>query len=82
MQMPGFTDHEARRWGPERSRLRIFSIVGMMAAHARRTRLRLSANAPWADLIITALTHLAALPAPARPHAIKTPPRRDITLAP
>lgn len=65
MQMLGFTDHEARRWEPKRLRLRIFSIAGKIATHARRTRLKLSADAPWAELIITALARLAALPAPA-----------------
>lgn len=63
--MLGFTDHEARRWEPKRLRLRIFSIAGKIATHARRTRLTLSADAPWAELIITALARLAALPAPA-----------------
>jgi hypothetical protein len=64
-QMPGFTDHEARRWEPKRIRLRIFSVAGRIAAHARRTHLRLSKNATWSTLIVAALTRLAALPAPA-----------------
>lgn len=64
-QMLGFTDHDARRWEPKRLRLRIFSIAGRIANHARRTHLRLSKDATWSDLIITALTRLAALPAPA-----------------
>lgn len=64
-QMLGFTDHNARRWEPKRLRLRIFSIAGRIANHARRTHLRLSKDATWSDLIITALTRLAALPAPA-----------------
>lgn len=62
MQMLGFTNHEARRWGPKRPRLRIFSVAGKIANHAR---LKPSADAPWADLIITALARLAALPATA-----------------
>jgi len=65
MQMLAFTDHDARRWEPKRLRLRIFSIAGRIATHARRTRLRLSKNATYSDLILTALTRLAALPAPA-----------------
>jgi len=64
-QMLGFTDHDARRWEPKRLRLRIFSIAGRIATHARRTHLRLSKNASWSALIVTALTRLAALHAPA-----------------
>lgn len=64
-QMLAFTDHDARRWEPKRARLRVFSVAGRIATHARRTHLRLSKNAPWSALIITALTRLAALPAPA-----------------
>ncbi|MGB3770092.1 MAG: IS1380 family transposase, partial [Rhodococcus sp. (in: high G+C Gram-positive bacteria)] len=64
-QMLAFTDHDARRWEPKRIRLRIFSIAGRIAAHARRIHLRLSKDASWSDLIVTALTRLAALPAPA-----------------
>jgi hypothetical protein len=44
--------------------LRVFSIAGRIARHARRTHLRLSKNASWSDLIVTAVTTLAALPAP------------------
>lgn len=65
MQLLGLTDHPARRWEPKRLRLRIFSIAGKISTHARQTRLKLSVDAPWADLIITALARLAALPPPA-----------------
>lgn len=65
MQMLAFADHDARRWEPKRIRLRVFSVAGRIATHARRTRLRLSKDAPWSDLIVTALARLAALPAPA-----------------
>ncbi|ORI14662.1 IS1380 family transposase [Rhodococcus sp. 1168] len=64
-QMLGFTDHDARRWEPKSVRLRVFSVAGRIATHARRTHLRLSQNAPWSTLIVTALTRLAALTAPA-----------------
>ncbi|GAA5117063.1 IS1380 family transposase [Haloechinothrix salitolerans] len=64
MQLLALADHPARRWEPKRLRLRLFSIAGRIARHARRTRLRLSAHAPWADLIQTALARLAAPPAP------------------
>ena len=63
-QMLGFTHHDARTWEPKRLRLRVFSIAGRIARHARRTHLRLSKNASWSDLIVTAVTTLAALPAP------------------
>lgn len=63
-QMRGVTDHEAPRWEPERVRLRISSIAGRVASHSRRNHLKLSKNATWSSLIITALTRLAALPAP------------------
>jgi len=64
MQMLALTDHDARRWEPKRLRLRLFSIAARITRRARRTRLRLSKHAPWVDLIMTAITRLAALPAP------------------
>ncbi|MDN5548096.1 MAG: IS1380 family transposase [Rhodococcus sp. (in: high G+C Gram-positive bacteria)] len=64
-QMLGFTDHEARKWEPKRIRLRVFSIAGRISTHTRRIHLKLSKNATWSTLIVTALTRLAALPAPA-----------------
>jgi Transposase DDE domain group 1 len=64
LQMLGLTGHPARRWEPKRLRLRLSSIAGRLARHARRTRLRLSAHAPWRHLIDTALTTLKALPEP------------------
>ncbi|BAH51252.1 hypothetical protein ROP_30050 [Rhodococcus opacus B4] len=62
-QMLGFTDHDAR-WEPKRLRLPVFPIAGRIATHARRTHLRLSKQAPWSNVIIDALSRLAALPAP------------------
>jgi Transposase DDE domain group 1 len=64
LQMLAFTGHDARRWKPKRLRLRLFSIAARISRQARRTRLRLSAHAPWVDLIATAITRLAAVPAP------------------
>jgi hypothetical protein len=58
LQMLALHDHPARRWEPKRLRLRLFSIAARITRHARRTRLRLSAHAPWADLLLTALTRL------------------------
>ncbi len=62
--MLGFTDHPARRWEPKRLRLRLFTITGRLAQHARAHRFRLPAHAPWRHLIEAALTRLKALPAP------------------
>jgi hypothetical protein len=64
MQMLALTDNAARRWEPKRLRLRLFSIAGRIARHARQTHLRLPAYAPWADMVETVLDRLAALPAP------------------
>jgi hypothetical protein len=64
-QMLALTGHEARRWEPKRLRLRLFSVAGRIARHARRVHLRLAAHAPWADLILTAHQRLHDLPRPA-----------------
>jgi hypothetical protein len=58
MQMLALDNHPARHWEPKRLRLRLFSIAASLARHARRIRLRLSAHAPWADLLTTALARL------------------------
>ncbi|MGB9306679.1 MAG: IS1380 family transposase [Mycobacterium sp.] len=58
LQMLALHDHPARRWEPKRLRLRLFSIAARITRHARRTRLRLCAHAPWTDLLLTALTRL------------------------
>jgi hypothetical protein len=58
LQLLAFDDHPARRWEPKRLRLRLFSIAAAITRHARTTRLRLSAHAPWAELIVTAMTRL------------------------
>jgi hypothetical protein len=50
MQMLALADHPARRWEPQRLRLRLLSIAGRIAHHPRRTHLRLSAHTPWRDL--------------------------------
>ncbi|WP_072691763.1 IS1380 family transposase [Rhodococcus marinonascens] len=63
-QMLAFPADPARRWEPKRLRLRLFSIAGRIARHARRLHLRLSAHAPHADLLTTGLRRLTALPAP------------------
>jgi len=58
LQILALHGHDARRWEPKRLRLRLFSIAGRIARHARRTRLWLAAHAPWAALLTTALTRL------------------------
>jgi hypothetical protein len=58
MQMLALHGHAARRWEPKRLRLRLFTIAARIARHARRTRLRLSAHAPWAELLTLALALL------------------------
>lgn len=63
MQLLALHDHPARRWEPKRLRLRLFSIAGRIARTGRRTRLHLSAAAPWADLLVTAITRLRTAPA-------------------
>ncbi|MGX6511642.1 IS1380 family transposase [Rhodococcus sp. SJ-2] len=64
MQMLALTDTQARRWEPKRLRLRLLSIAGRSARHARRVRLRLAASAPDVDVLVAGLNRLAALPAP------------------
>lgn len=64
MQMLALTGHQARRWEPKRLRLRLFTIAGRIAHHARRIHLRLAAHAPWANLALTAHQRLTTLPAP------------------
>jgi len=58
MQMIALPEHEARRWEPKRLRLRLFSIAARITRHGRRTRLQLSATAPWAALAVTAAARL------------------------
>jgi hypothetical protein len=54
-------DGPARRWEPERLRLRIFTCAGRLARGSRRLRLRLAASWPWAREITTAISRLQAL---------------------
>lgn len=63
-QLLALSEHPARRWEPKRLRLRIFSIPGRLARTGRRTVLHLSAHAPWAKLLLEAITTLRAQPAP------------------
>jgi hypothetical protein len=63
-QMLALPEHPARRWEPKRLRLRIFSIAGRIARSGRRTMLHLATHAPWAGLLVEALTTLRALAEP------------------
>jgi hypothetical protein len=64
LQTLALTEHPARRWEPKRLRLRLFSIAARISRHARATRLRLAAHAPWTHLLTEVLTRLNTLPAP------------------
>jgi Transposase DDE domain group 1 len=52
----------ARRWEPQRLRLRVFAAAGRLARSGRRLRLRLAGRWPWARDITVAATRLQALP--------------------
>jgi hypothetical protein len=60
-QMLGFADHPARRWEPKRLRLRLFSLAGRLARHARRLVLHLGADHRWSKLLLTARTAITGL---------------------
>jgi len=64
MQMLALTGTAARVWEPKRLRLRLFSIAGRITRRSRRTRLQLSAHAPFRQLITAGLTRLHQLPQP------------------
>ena len=63
-QMLALAEHPARRWEPKRLRLRIFSVAGRLVHTGRRTVLHLAGHAPWANLLLKAITTLRAQPAP------------------
>jgi hypothetical protein len=63
-QLLALHDHPARRWEPKRLRLRLFSVAGRLARTARRTLLHLPGHAPWAGLLLQAITTLRTLSAP------------------
>ncbi len=61
MQTLALTGHAARRWEPNRQRLRLLSIAGRLAANARRRHLHLAASAPFTALALDGLRRLDAL---------------------
>lgn len=64
MQTLALHGHNARRWEPKRLRLRLFTIPATLARTGRRALLHLSARAPWADVLTTAIARLRALAEP------------------
>jgi hypothetical protein len=63
-QMLALPEHPARRWEPKRLRLRIFSLAARLVRSARQNVLHLPGHAPWAGLLLQALTNLKALAVP------------------
>ncbi|MTD17491.1 IS1380 family transposase [Nakamurella sp. YIM 132087] len=59
LQLTALAGTEAATWEPKRLRLRLFSVAGRIIRHARRTRLRIPATAPWGHLITHVRDHLA-----------------------
>ena len=53
-QLLGFATHPARRWEPKRLRLRLFSLAGRLARHARGLVLHLGADHRYSGLVLTA----------------------------
>jgi hypothetical protein len=97
MQLLAFTDadgnnHEARRWEPNRLRLRLFSTAARLARTGRRTVVHLARNGTWTTLLHAGLTRFRASPHPANhdppvPATRTNPPRgsaptRDDTRVP
>src|SRR3954468_7975508 len=64
MQPLALTAHPARRWEPNRLRLRLLSIAGRLGATGRQRLLPLPATPPFTALAIDALGRLDALAAP------------------
>jgi hypothetical protein len=57
-------DGELANAEPKRLRHRLLHTAGRIVRHGRRTRLRLQADWPWAQALVTAFNRLWALPAP------------------
>ena len=60
-QLLAWPNQPARVWEPKRLRLRLLAVAARMITTGRRRILRLSKRWPWADLITTGHTRLAAL---------------------
>jgi hypothetical protein len=64
MQTLALTGHDARRWEPQRLRLRLLSIAGRLAVTGRRRLLHLVTSAPFTALALDGLRRLDAPAAP------------------
>ncbi len=64
MQLLALRGYEARRWEPERLRLRLFTISSTLARTGRKVLLHLADRVPWASLAQCAFATLRAYPAP------------------
>jgi hypothetical protein len=64
MQMLALPGTAACAYEPKPLRLRLFAVAGRLVRGGRHLRLRIASRRPWARDILTALTHLQALPAP------------------
>ena len=51
MQMLALNGHQARRWAPNRLRLRLFTLPATIARTGEQVRLRLATKAPWVNLV-------------------------------
>ena len=49
---------------PKKLRYQLLHVAARITRSARRTRLRIAANWPWAEQVVTAFTRLTALPRP------------------
>ena len=54
-------DGDIARAEPKRLRYCLLHAAGVIARSGRRTRLRLAANWPWADQLVTAFARVRAL---------------------
>jgi hypothetical protein len=63
-QMLAYPTHPARRWEPKRLRLRLFSIAGRLARHARHLVLHLGTGHRWTALLLTGRAAITTHPRP------------------
>lgn len=60
-QLLAWHQQPARTWEPKRLRLRLLAVAARMITTGRRRILRLSKRWPWANLVTSGYTHLAAI---------------------
>jgi hypothetical protein len=61
-QLLALTGHDARRWEPERLRLRLLSVADRLAVSGRHVTPHLPRRGRWTPLLIDAITRLRAIP--------------------